>query len=417
MPRKVKDRALDTREARNKLKARGKPYWRSLSKGMHIGYRRISGQAGTWSTRKYLEDGAYKVELLGTADDHLPADGVTILDFWQAQDKAQQRFRRGPTSPCTVGDILTTYLNELRIEGRPPDALEDTRARVDNLIRPALGAIKLAELTNDDVKKWLNKLAMSKSKKRADDDPDQLRARRASSNRVLALLKAALNRAYAAKKIDDDRAWSTVEAFTDVHKARDRFLTVEQAIRLVNAADEEFRPLLRAALYTGARYGSLTSLRVADFNADANTIKMATRKGDGSQRTYHVALNEEGAAFFRSMTVGRAGNALIFARAKGSPWKKSAQHVFMIRASEGARIDPPINFHAVRHSYASLAIMAGTPLMMVAQNLGHTNTKMVEKHYGHLSPSYRAQMIEKMPSFGFEDDRKVTTLHPAVRTP
>ena len=32
--------------------------------------------------------------------------------------------------------------------------------------------------------------------------------------------------------------------------------------------------------------------------------------------------------------------------------------------------------------------MKGAPLMVVAQVLGHADTRMVEKHYGHLAPSY-----------------------------
>jgi len=41
----------------------------------------------------------------------------------------------------------------------------------------------------------------------------------------------------------------------------------------------------------------------------------------------------------------------------------------------------------------SLTIMNGAPLMVVAKNLGHTDTRMVEKHYGHLAPSYIADAI------------------------
>jgi integrase len=415
VPRKVKDKELDSRESRAKLKVRGKPYWRAIGKGLHIGYRRLTGQSGTWSTRSYLGHGKYEVELLGTADDNLNADGVSVLDFWQAQEKAQQRFRnqRGQPGPYTVNDALMTYLADLEAEGRSPVALEDTRARINKLIRPSLGQINLADLANDQVKSWLNALAISKSRKQGDNpiDDDVRRARRASANRVLTLLKAALNRAYAAGKIDDDRAWSSVKAFRDVHKSRDRILTVEEATRLVNAADEEFRPLLRAALQTGARYGSLTSLRVADFNAKAGTVRMATRKGDGSLRSYHVTLTEEAVAFFRSMTAGRGAGDLVFTRAGNSPWMKSAQHVFMVRACGRARIEPPIHFHLLRHTYASLAVMAGVPLMIVAENLGHADVKMVAKHYGHMSPDYKAQIIrEKMPTFGFEDDRKVAAI-------
>ena len=39
--------------------------------------------------------------------------------------------------------------------------------------------------------------------------------------------------------------------------------------------------------------------------------------------------------------------------------------------------------------------------MVVARNLGHVDTRMVEKHYGHLEPSYIADEVRKRaPQFG-----------------
>jgi hypothetical protein len=35
----------------------------------------------------------------------------------------------------------------------------------------------------------------------------------------------------------------------------------------------------------------------------------------------------------------------------------------------------------------------GVPLLVIAKNLGHSDTRMVEKHYGHLAPSYIADAI------------------------
>ena len=40
MARKVRDRELGDRASRAKLKRRGKPYWRTLDQGVHIGYRK-----------------------------------------------------------------------------------------------------------------------------------------------------------------------------------------------------------------------------------------------------------------------------------------------------------------------------------------------------------------------------------------
>ena len=45
--------------------------------------------------------------------------------------------------------------------------------------------------------------------------------------------------------------------------------------------------------------------------------------------------------------------------------------------------------------------MAGMPLMVVVEILGHSDTRMVEKHYGHLAPSYVAEPSASIaPIFG-----------------
>ena len=93
----------------------------------------------------------------------------------------------------------------------------------------------------------------------------------------------------------------------------------------------------------------------------------------------------------------------------GSPWKASEQARPMAEAVKRAKIDPPITFHGLRHSWASLSVMAGVPLMVVAKNLGHASTVMVERHYSHLAPSYVADAIRAgAPRFvGAVRERKV----------
>ena len=46
------------------------------------------------------------------------------------------------------------------------------------------------------------------------------------------------------------------------------------------------------------------------------------------------------------------------------------------------------------------------PLMVVARNMGHTDTRMVEKHYGHLAPDYVADAIRAgAPKFGIKREK------------
>ncbi len=71
-----------------------------------------------------------------------------------------------------------------------------------------------------------------------------------------------------------------------------RYLSVAEARRLVNACDEEFRPWVRAALETGARYGELARLVVTDFNPDGGTISVRKSK---TGKARHIILTDEGA--------------------------------------------------------------------------------------------------------------------------
>jgi integrase len=425
MARRVKDATLDSREARSKLKARGKPYWRTIEKGLHLGYRKLRARAGTWVARHYVGEQSYQVESLGAADDLSDADGVAILDYWQAQTKARHRMverahtAAGKHGPYTVKQGMTDYLGWLADKGK---SAKDSEYRANAFILPELGKIEIAKLTTDQLHEWhvslskqaprlrtVNGAKQQYRKRDKDVDAEEWRRqRRASANRTLTILKAALNRAWREGKVASNAAWARVEPFEAVDAARIRYLSVAEAQRLINAADADFRLLVQAALQTGCRYGELVRLTVYDYNLDAGTLHVRQSK---SGKGRHVVLTEEGQAFFRQLCTGRAGSEIMLTKSGGEVWQKSHQGRPMSAACERAKIMPPIGFHGLRHTWASLAAMNGTPLMVVAKNLGHADTRMVEKHYGHLAPSYIADAIRAgAPRFGFKSGGKVASL-------
>jgi integrase len=69
-----------------------------------------------------------------------------------------------------------------------------------------------------------------------------------------------------------------------------------------------------------------------------------------------------------------------------------------------------VSFHTLRHTYASLMVMDAVLLMVVARNLGHADTRMVEKHYGHLAPSYVRAAIRAAKPLGIGDAGKVVPI-------
>src|SRR5262245_6068441 len=89
----------------------------------------------------------------------------------------------------------------------------------------------------------------------------------------------------------------------------------------------------------------------------------------------HIILTDEGAAFFGQLAIGTGGDAPLV----GHEWNVSDYGREMRAACQRAKIEGAW-FHSLRHTWASLAVMGGVPLMVVARNLGHTDTRQVEKN-------------------------------------
>lgn len=75
-------------------------------------------------------------------------------------------------------------------------------------------------------------------------------------------------------------------------------------------------------------------------------------------------------------------------RADGTTWSNYFSKAFKAACAE-ASIVPSANFYVLRHTYATHAILNGVPLIVVARQLGHSTTRMVEKHYGHIAQGFR----------------------------
>jgi integrase len=365
----------------------------------------------------YLGKQTYRTVVIGTADDHADADGVAVLNFTQAQALARSKHveivRREndlpeDRGPYTVHTAITEYLAWMethRKSGR------GAKWQADAFILPKLGTVECSKLTARKLTKWLTEIAAEpprlRSKRTATaprhrevdlSNNEARRRRRSTANGVLMVLRAALNRAWRAEKIPSDDAWRRVKPFPETSAARPRYLTVPQCKALISKSEPDFRQLARAALFTGCRYSELGALVASDFNADSGTLEIRRSK---SSKSRHVVVTDEGAKFFASLARGKARDALLLTRADGSPWTKSSQSRPMRAACIAAKIVPPIGFHGLRHTWASLTIMNRAPLLVVAQNLGHSDTRMVEKHYGHLAPSFIADTIRAAaPTFG-----------------
>jgi integrase len=420
MARQIKSNRLDTRTARRSLE-RDKDYWQPIERGRSLKYRK--GQnGGSWSARFYSDD--YRREKkLGAADDTSDADGVKILDFGQALKKANDFFAFEQTNatgesprggPYTIADAARDYLKSL--ENREAPSYRGTVYDFERNILPFLGAIDAAKITRSRIETWRANLAarprLSQKKKTEDAPPDapytmneeEKRRRRATTNRNLGRLIAALNFAVENRKTHANPANWKIAKFNKAEVARADYLTEpEQREFVTGCADElEFQHFALAALQTGCRLSELAQLRVRNFDPTSKTVHIEQSK---SGKARHVFLDEDGIDFFARLTRNRGNGELLFARTSGRSWDKDAVKLPMRRACKRGGIRR-IGFHQLRHSFAVRLLMRRVPMKVVAQQLGHTSVRMLEKYYGHIVDAQAQQFFGDLPSAGLNQAAK-----------
>ena len=333
MARAVRNSILESKSNRLKLQIRREPHWQRISKGCHIGYRRLADGNGTWIARHRPESGARTYCALGSADD--VTEGLT---FAQAQEKARDYFKTEArkaagefisAGPYTVADAMRDYFADR--ERRGHKSVAGDRHESNAHIIPALGSITLEKLTKSKIIAWHTALANAPARKRSPAGEQRFReskgtdaeknSRHASANLVLAHFRAALNHAHAEGRAPIADAWKNVKPFKGVNSARVRFLNDDELRRLINASQGDLRNLVTAALMTGCRYGELGRLLVEDFHADAGTIYVRISK---SGKPRHVHLTDEGQLFFAGLCLNKLATDLLLT-VKDREWRKSDQ--------------------------------------------------------------------------------------------
>ena len=415
---KVKDASLQTRESRRALKVRNVPYWRAISQGLHVGYRK-GARGRAWLVRR-LHEGKYVWRNLGQADDILDADGTQVLNWAQAQEAAQAfdkevKESRGITrGPLTVAQATERYMEDFRARAKA-GGIATAEGFIDAHILPAFGDREVADLTKDDVQGWLNKVASKPARLRVSkhshkqayrEKPhteDEKRARKATANRVLTVLKAILNKAFNDDLVKSDAAWRKVKPFKSTDDGAIRYLTPEEAQRLVKACPDDLRALVRGALYTGARFGELARMKVADVTLEKAHVYVSPASKSGKGR--HVPLSPEGVALFNSLVVDREGTASVFTKANGTVWGHNHHMRAFVKANQDAQITPAARFHDLRHSYATMiANLPGNTLDVLAEILGHADTRITRKHYAFLFDDTKKRAVQNMPSLGYSPE-------------
>jgi len=414
---------LSTRALRSALKPRPKAYWYRIVPNHHVGIVVSQTNGASWVSRVRPENGRYIERTLGRATLLGPhSKGGCYFGFKTALKKAEafrkNRYKMGiALSPfslhyngemtiCPIGDVITVghalhHFIEWRRIAAAHSTFEVNLSQVNHHLVPLVSTITLADFNGEHFHKFCRDVLESPPKlgsrrqgaKRSIGElsDEELRKRKKTLNTLISILRTAFTLAWDRGELEGDRPIRCLRHLPCNQHRRPSYLTRPQCEKLLDASDPHLRNLIAAALYTGCRVGELTRLKVCDVADQGFGIYIARSK---NYRTRFVFLPSEGMAFFLSLCVGKQPQDLVLQHPKGGFWGRRYPVVFN-RAADRAKLPSDTNFHTLRHSYASQLVEDGTPLSIVARQLGHASTMMVDKVYGHLSPSWSEHTIEQ----------------------
>jgi integrase len=381
---------IDTRKGRSLLVPRREPYWRKLGAGFFLGYRRLD-VGGSWIARCRDPELLKQVyQSLGEFPESEETDPLAAAT--QAAQKWLREYRAGVRDgDSTVSDACAAYTENLRLAGKLATAT-DADGRFRRLVYgKAFGRIKLAVLSTRQTRAWLAAMLADVDM----SDPEQARRARASANRNLATLKAALNFAHTERLVATDDGWKTVTPFEGVGTRRGiggdshAYLNEEQRKLIFENSPDDVRLLLQALLLTAARPGEIAGCSVSDFGRKHGTLRI--RDGKTGERV--VTLSTAAVEFFKECAKGRIGSAPLLMRTNGTAWTKDAWKKPVRKAIAAAGLPEDVVLYSLRHAAISEMIASGMPVAVVAMLAG-TSVAMIEAHYGHLKHSETRKQLD-----------------------
>lgn len=212
---------------------------------------------------------------------------------------------------------------------------------------------------------------------------------KATANRYVALISAIMRRA--------EKVWEWTDKTPRYHKYREidrriRYLTPEQARRLLSELPEHQRDVAAFALATGLRQGNILGLEWSQIDLNR---RVAWIHGDQAKSGKPVAVPLNDMA------------ADIIARQYG----KNDTHVFTYNGEKIGNINTrswrnalaragidDFRWHDLRHTFASWAAMSGASLVEL-QELGGWKSQEMVRRYAHLSANHLAGVSQRVCTF------------------
>ncbi|MFC1972317.1 tyrosine-type recombinase/integrase [Chloroflexota bacterium] len=302
----------------------------------------------------------------------------------------------------TVGEFIERWLNDYGKQHLSPTTLQGYQSIYRSGIAPILSKIQLKALRPEHIQKYYTgKLASGISSTTVNHHAMVLHK----------ILETAVKWQVLPRNVADSVSPPRIKQ-VEMH-----ILTEEQAESVLAQAERTpYFALFSLALFTGMRQSELLALRWQDIDligAELSVSRAMHRMETGefifrgtktSSSNRSLALSPKTCAILRRhldsemdlcvrLGVPFTNDRLVFCRWDGTPLKPGTVRQSWKRLTSRLGI-VNINFHALRHSHATLLLREGISPKVISERLGHANITTTLNIYAHVTPGMQRQAVE-----------------------
>ncbi len=306
----------------------------------------------------------------------------------------------------TTRALLTEWLEDYQKEHIKVRTHSRYRGLISTHIVPTLGEKDISDLGRREIQEFL----MQQKKGGNTRNGDKLSA--ASTNMILSVLNLALEYACDMEYIEENPCARVRRIKTEAKKIEAFTVDEQRAIEaeIARSGDKQLHGIL-LCLYSGVRIGELLGLTWNDVDLERGVLKITktvyremnangewqlfvdTPKTKASDRV--IPLPEYITQMLRQ-DHETAQTPYVVENKKGERMPiRSYQYIFeKLTGRAGVR---KLNFHALRHTFATRAIECGMDIKTVADIMGHQNASITLNRYAHCMLNHKIEMMQKLP--------------------